>query len=64
MVKRLYEPQEAQPVMTLYCGECGRGVDIFAGTDPDEYDLYEDEMYETICRDCLLMRHKKVFDIG
>lgn len=40
------QPREAE----YYCGECGRELTS---------DMYEDEHYEYLCEDCLLMLHKK-----
>lgn len=34
----------------IYCGECGCEI---VG------DVYEDDSYDYLCRDCLLMLHKK-----
>ena len=35
---------------TYYCGECCKEL---------SEDMYEDDKYEYLCEDCLLMLHKK-----
>ena len=44
-------PLNGQPKQ-LYCGECGQPLD-------DEDDIYEDRYYDYLCKECLLMLHKK-----
>ena len=44
-------PSWNQPV-EVYCCECGCEL---------EDEIYEDEKYEYLCENCLLMLHKKVW---
>lgn len=46
-------PVNGQP-KPIYCGECGQRLDC-------EHEIYEDQGYDYLCKDCLLMLHKKVW---
>ena len=46
-----YPSWEQEVDEPIYCGECGRRL--------DEDEVYGDEGYKLLCKDCLLMLHKK-----
>lgn len=48
-IERTGYPRWAQPEI-IYCDKCGDEID---GT------VYEDDEYETLCKSCLLLLHKK-----
>lgn len=53
-------PVGGQP-KPIYCGECGCKLLESKDDVYGDEDIYEDKYYDYLCKECLLMLHKKVW---